>query len=97
MIEAAHQLRSQLPPPTCIAVHALLSDAAYRALKDVAGKVVSTNTVLHESNGIEISGLLANAAADLLSAGSGNGAIAMDQGLSKGDGQDNAGKSLEHD
>lgn len=72
MIEAAQQLRAQLSAPTCIAVHALLSAAAYRALKDVAGRVVSTNAVLRESNGIEISDLLAGAAADLL-AGSENG------------------------
>lgn len=72
MIESAQQLRAQgFRAPTCIAVHALLSPAAYRSLTDVAGKVVSTNTVLHGSNGIEVSDLLAAAAAQLLAAGRG--------------------------
>jgi ribose-phosphate pyrophosphokinase len=72
MIEAAHQLRAQgLRAPTCIAVHALLSAEAYRLLKDVAGKVVSTNAVVHDSNAIEISDPLATAAVDLLAAGRG--------------------------
>ena len=70
MIEAAQQLQAQgLRAPTCIAVHALLTAEAYRSLKDVAAKIVSTNAVPHESNGIEISDRLAVAAADLLATG----------------------------
>jgi ribose-phosphate pyrophosphokinase len=70
MIEAARELRAQgLRAPTCVAVHALLSADAYRVLKDVAGKVVSTNAVRHESNAIEIVGGLATAVADLLATG----------------------------
>lgn len=72
MIESAQHLRALgFLAPTCIAVHALLSPAAYRLLTDVAGKVVSTNTVLHDSNGIEVSDLLATATAQLLAAGQG--------------------------
>ena len=72
MIESAQQLRAQgFRAPTCIAVHALLSSAAYRSLIDVAGRVVSTNTVPHGSNGIEVADLLATATAQLLTAGQG--------------------------
>ena len=72
MIEAARQLQAQgLPAPTCIAVHALLSAEACRSLKDVAGKLVSTNAVVHDSNAIEISDPLATAVAALLAAGRG--------------------------
>lgn len=67
MIEAAQQLLAQgLRAPTCIAVHALLTVETYRLLTDVAGKVVSTNTVSHQSNRIEMSRPLAVAAAELL-------------------------------
>jgi ribose-phosphate pyrophosphokinase len=70
MIEAARQLRAQgLRMPTCIAVHALLSAEACRSLKDVAGKLVSTNAVVHDSNAIDISDLIATAVAGLLAAG----------------------------
>ena len=67
MIESAQQLRAQgFRAPTCIAVHALLATKPYRALTDVAGKVVSTNAVLHESNAIEVADLLAPAVLKLL-------------------------------
>jgi hypothetical protein len=46
-------------------VHALLATEAYRALKDVAGNVVSTDAVVHESNAIGISDLFAAEVAKL--------------------------------
>lgn len=60
MIEAARHLSAAgLPPPVCVAVHALFADDAYRALQQVAARIVSTNTVPHETNGIDITPLLA--------------------------------------
>ncbi|WP_395021331.1 ribose-phosphate pyrophosphokinase [Dongia sp.] len=60
MIEACRKLVSAgLPAPICIAIHALLADDAYKELGDVAARVVTTNTVVHESNDIDLCGLIA--------------------------------------
>jgi ribose-phosphate pyrophosphokinase len=62
MIETARRLKTQgTPPPICIAVHALLSPDAHASLHNVFGAVVSTNTVAHESNRIDVSRSLAAA------------------------------------
>jgi ribose-phosphate pyrophosphokinase len=67
MIEAAKQLRQNgLPPPVCVAVHGLFTPEAYAQLSAVAGRVATTNSVLHPSNAIDVSGALASAAAELL-------------------------------
>ena len=67
MIETARRLRDQgMSPPICIGVHALLSPDALASLHEVSGAVVSTNTVAHESNGIDVSGLLVDAVMALL-------------------------------
>ena len=56
MIEAARQLRDQgLPAPICIAVHALFSLETQDALLKLAGRVVSSNTVPHPTNEIDVS------------------------------------------
>lgn len=56
-----------LSAPWCIAVHALFAGSAYADLcaAGVAG-VVSSNTVSHESNGIDMSGALADAVDNVL-------------------------------
>jgi ribose-phosphate pyrophosphokinase len=56
-----------LSAPWCIAVHPLFAGQAYADLcaAGVAG-VVSSNTVLHQSNGIDLSGALADAVDDVL-------------------------------
>jgi ribose-phosphate pyrophosphokinase len=67
MIETARRLREQgMPPPICIAVHVLLSEDAYACLREVAGDVVSTNSVPHESNRIDVSELLTDPVAAVL-------------------------------
>jgi ribose-phosphate pyrophosphokinase len=67
MIETARQLRTQgVQKPVCIAVHALLSAEATRSLLEVTGRVVSTNSVLHETNGIDLSTLLVEQVSELL-------------------------------
>ena len=67
MIETARHLRDQgMSPPICIGVHALLSTDALAALREVSRAVVSTNSVPHETNGIDVSGLLVDAVMALL-------------------------------
>ncbi|HEX2724636.1 MAG TPA: ribose-phosphate pyrophosphokinase [Beijerinckiaceae bacterium] len=59
VVETARHLKRQgMLPPICMAVHALLSPDAYDALREAAATVVSTNTVKHESNRIDIAALL---------------------------------------
>jgi ribose-phosphate pyrophosphokinase len=67
MIETARHLREQgMPAPICIAVHALFSPEAHQALLELTSRVISTNTVAHETNAIDLSGLLVEQVADLL-------------------------------
>ncbi|MBF6024879.1 ribose-phosphate pyrophosphokinase [Lysobacter niastensis] len=58
-----------LPPSVCIAIHAVFSGDAYEQLRNAgASQVVSTNSIPHPSNAIEIAGLLTEACADLFGA-----------------------------
>ena len=61
MIETVKQLkRAGLPPTVCIGVHGIFAGNALQELIQAgAGCVVTTNTIAHSSNGIDISGLLA--------------------------------------
>ena len=60
MIETVKQLGS-LRPPVCIGVHGVFAGNAFEALMQAgAARVVTTNTIAHRSNGIDISGLLAD-------------------------------------
>ena len=61
MIETVKHLRAAgMRPPVCIAIHGVFSDNAYEDLC-AAGteRVVTTNTIPHASNGIDITPLLA--------------------------------------
>ena len=61
MIETVKQLkRAGLAPPVCIAVHGVFAGTAFDDLMRAgAARVVTTNTISHSTNGIDISGLLA--------------------------------------
>ena len=63
LIEAARVLRSHgQGPPVCVVVHPIFAGDSYNRLLDCGvGAVVSTNTVAHESNAIDISAVLAKA------------------------------------
>ena len=61
MLETAKLLREKMPPPACIAVHALLSDEAYGLLLNIVRTVASTNTIEHRSNQIDISAIISEA------------------------------------
>lgn len=67
MIETCqHLISGGLPKPVCLAVHALLSDEAYQSLKVVTSTVVTTNTVAHETNRIDMSSAIAEEVANLI-------------------------------
>lgn len=48
-------------PPVCVVVHPLFAGGAYAQLLAASDRVVSTNTIPHESNLIDVSGMLAHA------------------------------------
>ena len=56
-IHLVRQLRKQgLPPPVCMAVHAVFAPFAYWGLLQAgAGRVVTANTIKHDSNAIDLS------------------------------------------
>ena len=55
-----HLERTGLRPPVCVAVHGVFAGDAYDALKAAgAGRIVTTNTIRHESNAIDVASLLA--------------------------------------
>jgi ribose-phosphate pyrophosphokinase len=61
MIETVKQIRGEgLPPPLCIGVHSIFAGNALDELMQAgAARVVTTNTIAHGTNGIDVSGLLA--------------------------------------
>ena len=67
MIETIRHLREQgLPPAICLAVHAVFSEEAFGELKKIAATVVTTNSIPHSSNGIDLASITAHSAGDLL-------------------------------
>lgn len=67
MTVTARLLAAQgLPRPIAIAVHGLFADGAWVELSLHAARVVTTNSVPHPSNGIDISGVLADAVCERL-------------------------------
>lgn len=67
MTVTADRLREQgLERPVLVAVHALFSEETYRELKERAGAVVSANSVVHPSNAIDLSAMLADAVAEIM-------------------------------
>lgn len=72
MIEAVTRLkRAGAKPPICIAVHGVFAGSAYEALMAAgAGRVVTTNTIAHPSNGIDVSMLIADGLRSMLAGAS---------------------------
>jgi len=59
MIETCqHLIGNGLPKPVCLAVHALLSNDAYQSLREITSSIVTTNTVVHETNRIDVSAVI---------------------------------------
>ena len=63
MIETVSHLKSAgMRPPTCVGVHAIFAGDAYEDLRKAGAiRIVTLNTVHHQSNGIDVSDLLAEA------------------------------------
>ena len=63
MIETVRRLKSaDLPAPICVGVHAVFAGDAYRDLRAAgAERVVTSNTIAHESNQIDVSAAVAAA------------------------------------
>ena len=68
MIEAVRLLRDGgYPPPVCIAVHAIFAgDAWHRLCEAGPAKIVSSNTIVHETNAIDVTGPLAASIREML-------------------------------
>ena len=71
MIVTLGHLRSAgMKPAVCVGVHAVFASGAYEALRAAGpSRIVTTNTIAHETNGIDVAPLLAEAAAALIDAG----------------------------
>jgi len=68
LIEACRQLTSSgMLPPVCIAIHALFASDAYNELMGVAARIVTTNTVPHQTNEMDLCSLMATGIAALTS------------------------------
>jgi ribose-phosphate pyrophosphokinase len=66
MIEAVRLLKSHgWPSPICIAVHGLFSDNSDLLLEQAGARVVTTDSVPHRTNSIELRALLTKAVTDL--------------------------------
>jgi ribose-phosphate pyrophosphokinase len=67
MIETATHLKDLgCPPPYCVAVHAVFAADSYSRLADSAARIVTTNTVPHASNDIDVSALVAASVEEVL-------------------------------
>jgi ribose-phosphate pyrophosphokinase len=68
MVRAAERVRQASPrAPVCVGVHAVFAQNAYRELLDAgAAAVVTTNTIAHETNAIDLSAALAAIAAEIM-------------------------------
>jgi ribose-phosphate pyrophosphokinase len=67
MTEAARLLiAAGMPKPVCIVVHALFAKDSYESLRHIAGRTVTTNNVPHESNEIDLSAIVAEAATSMM-------------------------------
>lgn len=70
LIEAIHVLKARgHPAPVCIVLHPLFAGDAYQQLVEAGpARIISTNTVQHLSNGIDISGPVTSAIKKILDA-----------------------------
>jgi len=70
MLEAIRVLRErQLPPPVCIAVHGVFADQADLLLAKEGVRVITSNSIIHSSNVIDVAAPLAIPVRELSGAG----------------------------
>lgn len=66
MLEAVRHVRDyNSSQPICLAVHGIFADGSDTALEQAGARIVTTNTIPHASNTIDVAQLLADAAAPL--------------------------------
>lgn len=66
MIEAARLLAAAgMPRPVCIGIHGVFAGDGFKALSGIADTIVTTNSIAHPSNGIDLSELLAKAVIEM--------------------------------
>ena len=66
MLEASRLLKAEgWAPPVCVAVHGLFADQADALLAQAGARVVTTNSVVHPTNAIDLSAMLAAEIEDL--------------------------------
>jgi ribose-phosphate pyrophosphokinase len=58
MIEAVRLLKNNQFNPVCVAVHGIFADKSDRLLAELGAQIVTSNTVPHPSNQVDVSGLL---------------------------------------
>jgi ribose-phosphate pyrophosphokinase len=70
MVAAMRALASRgMQAPVCVAVHAILADGAEDALRAAgAARLVTSNTIRHPSNAIDVDPLVADAVREVLAA-----------------------------
>jgi ribose-phosphate pyrophosphokinase len=67
MMEAARMLvAAGMPRPICLGIHALFAKDSHESLRQVAVRTATTNTVPHESNEIDVSDVVAQAAITMM-------------------------------
>ena len=67
MIEAVRLIvKRGATPPVCVAVHGLFADHCDRLLAQAGARVVTANSIPHETNGIDVGELLANSISELV-------------------------------
>lgn len=63
---ARHVIELGFPPPVCLAVHAIFAAESHVLLASAAGRIVTTNTVTHGTNKIDMAADIASSIAGLL-------------------------------
>jgi ribose-phosphate pyrophosphokinase len=67
MLAAVRLLQGRgAPKPVCIAVHGLFADHSDTLLAQAGARVVTSNSILHQTNDIDVAGLLAGAMSEVL-------------------------------
>ncbi len=68
MIETiGHLAAAGMKSPVCVAVHGVFADNAFQDLRKAgAARVVTSNTIAHETNGIDVTALIAGGVGQLL-------------------------------
>ena len=54
-----HLKKAEMKPPTCIGIHGIFADDAYEKLVQAEAEIITCNTILHPSNKIDLTRLIA--------------------------------------